>query len=215
MGERQVVIVKEAQALEKKIQDLKHYCAQPTPSTILVLNYKRKKVDKRSELYKAIDKNGVVFISETVRDYKIAAWIMDHAGALQISLSDKQSNLLGSYLGTDLSRINTELLKLKSIASDGVITDELIEKYVGISKEYNIFEFQKAVLNRDYAMALKITDHYTKNPKSVHIIPAISSLYNVFTRWIKFYYLKDKSKGNAIQAGVTAFFSQGLSKFCA
>ena len=205
MGERQLVLVREAQSLDK-IQNLAGYCKQPTPTTVLVLCHKYKKVDKRSELYKAVNETGAVFTSDKVRDYKVADWIAQRSKDLGLQLPPKLCSLLSEYLGNNLARIDNELTKLKQIAGDQPVTDDLIQEHVGISKTYNIYELQKAVLNRNFAKTLQITDHYAKNPKEFHIVPAISSLYNVLTRCIKLYYSKDKSQQGASKVGVSFFF---------
>lgn len=216
MGDKQLIVVKEAQSL-KNIQDLASYCAQPTPSTVLVLCHKYKKVDKRSQLYKTVASNGVAFLSETIRDYKIAPWIAQHAKSISLNLNEKQCALLGEYMGTDLAHIDSELGKLKIASKGEVITDEMIQRNIGISKSYNVFELQLAVLSRDFNTALKITDHFTKNPKAMHIIGAIGSLYNVFTRMIKLSYAKDKSKNASSSVGISFYmhpkYMQGIQKY--
>ncbi len=216
MGDRQLVMIKEAQSL-KGIQNLEAYVKQPLESTVLVLCHKYKKVDKRSALYKAVSKVGVAFDSEKIRDYQLGAWIKSHAKELNLDLDDQQANLLADYLGVDLSKVSKALQKLKLIVKDAKLTNEDIQKHIGISKEYNIFEMQLAVLERNFQKSLKITNYFVNNPKSMHIIPAIGALYNVYTKWIKLYYSKDKSPNASFKMGISKFmlpkYTASLQKY--
>lgn len=216
MGDKQLVLVKETQQL-KNLQDLVSYASNPQPSTILVLCHKYKKVDKRSALYKSIAKDGCVFLSETVRDYQIPKWIQGKAKSLKLSVADDVAHMLGEYLGTDLGRISTELEKLKLVVKDPNISHDVVKKHVGVTKEYNIFELQQAVLSRDFAKSLIIADYYSKNPKAGHIVPTISAVYNVHSRLIQLYYSKDKSPVGAAQFGISKFmhrkYLDGLQKY--
>src|SRR5690606_9182533 len=148
-AERSVVIVKEAQHLARTIDQLEAYANQPQPTTVLVFNYKGKTLDKRKKLYKEIQKSGVLFESKKLYENQVPDWIENTAKSLGFSIDTKAKFLLAEYLGNDLSRIENELEKLKIIINDGKITLEIIEKNIGISKDYNNFELRNAIENRN------------------------------------------------------------------
>ncbi|OED36214.1 DNA polymerase III subunit delta, partial [Flavobacteriaceae bacterium (ex Bugula neritina AB1)] len=141
MAERQVVIVKEAQDLSRTIEKLVDYVENPQLSTILVICYKYKKIDKRKKLYKAVAKNGVIFESKKLYENQVADWIRRVLGGSNYSIEPKAAQMLVEFLGTELGKINNELEKLKLIIPKGEqITAEKIEANIGISKDYNNFE---------------------------------------------------------------------------
>ncbi len=146
MSTHQVIIVKEAQSL-KKIEDLIIYVEKPLLSTILVINYKYKILDKRTKLFKTLDSQGLYFESARLRDYQVPAWIEKYLMTKGIKTDPSASAMLTEFLGTDLHKIVNELDKLIITLPAGkpVITAPLIEKNIGISKDYNNFELQKAV----------------------------------------------------------------------
>ena len=146
MASHQVLIIKEAQSL-KKIEDLIIYLEKPLLSTILVFSYKYKVIDKRTRLFKILETHGVFFESARVRDYLIPAWIERYLMVKGIKTDPSASAMLTEYLGTDLHKIVNELDKLIITLPPGkpFITTSLIEKNIGISKDYNNFELQKAI----------------------------------------------------------------------
>jgi len=212
MASHQVVVIKEAQQI-RKIEDLLPYAENPSSSTILVLNYKFKKLDKRKPLAKAIAKNGVIFTSDKVRDYQINDWISNYVSQIGYSINPRSSQLLGEFLGTDLSRIVNELEKLKLVVPKGSeITDTIIQDNIGISKEYNIFELQNAIGNKDVLKANKIIKYFAQNPKRTPLVVMVSSLYGYFSKVMKFHFIKDKSKANvAAQLKINPFFVKDYS----
>src|SRR4030043_151519 len=197
MSSHQVVIVKEAQTL-KKIEDLGFYLEKPLPSTILVINYKYKTIDKRTKFYKALESQAVYFESPRLRDYQVPAWIERYLMAQGIKTDPNASAMLTEYLGTDLHKIVNELKKLIITLPPGkpVITTSLIEKNIGISKDYNNFELQKAVGEKNILKANMIVHYFANNPKDNPITLSIASLFSYFSKLLTYHYLPDKSKNN-------------------
>ena len=197
MASHQVVIIKEAQSL-KKIEDLTFYLEKPQLSTILVINYKYKVVDKRTRFYKILENQGVYFESMRLRDYLVPAWIERYLMVKGIKIDPNASAMLTEFLGTDLHKIVNELDKLLITLPAGkpLITTTLIEKNIGISKEYNNFELQKAVGDKNILKANMIINYFANNPKDNPLTLTIASLFSLFTRILTYHYLTDKSKNN-------------------
>jgi len=194
MAERQVVIVKEAQDLSRTIEKLADYAKNPQPSTVLVVNYKYKKIDKRKALYKSIKKAGVVYESKKLYENQVADWIRRVLSGNGYTINPKASQMLVEFLGTDLSKINNELEKLQLIIAKGAqITPNDIEKNIGISKDYNNFELRKAVGNRDNFKAHKIAHYFAENPKDNPMVVTVALLFNFFSQLLQYHGLKDKS----------------------
>lgn len=197
MSNHQVVIVKEAQSL-KKIEDLSWYVEKPLTSTILVINYKYKTLDKRTKLYKLIDSNAVYFESGRLRDYQVPGWIDRYLMVKGVKTDPNASAMLTEYLGTDLHKIVNELTKLLITLPAGkpVITTGLIEKNIGISKDFNNFELQKAIGEKNIYKANQIIRYFADNPKDNPINLTIASLFSFFSKLLTYHYLTDKSKNN-------------------
>ena len=197
MSNHQVIIVKEAQFL-KKIDDLAYYLDKPLLSTILVFNYKYKVLDKRTKLYKLIESKAVYFESNKLRDYHVPPWIERYLMLKGIKIEPNASAMLTEYLGTDLHKIVNELDKLliNLPAGKPVISTELIEKNIGISKDYNNFELQKAVGEKNILKANMIVHYFDQNPRDNPINLTIASLFSYFTKVLTYHYLTDKSKNN-------------------
>jgi len=194
MAEHQVVIVKEAQDLSRTIEKLVDYVEQPQPTTILVINYKYKTIDKRKKLYKALKKAGVIFESKKLYDNQIADWIRRVLSGNNYTISPKAAQMLAEFLGTDLSKISNELDKLKIILPEGTqITPEHIEQNIGISKDYNNFELQKAVGAKDVLKANQIIKYFGENPKDNPMVVTVSLLYSFFSKLLHLHGLHDKS----------------------
>ena len=208
MAEHQVVIVKEAQELSRSIEKLVAYAQQPQPSTVLVLNYKYKKIDKRKALYKAIAKSGVVYESKKLYDNKVPEWIRRVLSGQDYTITPKASEMLVEYLGTDLSRISNELDKLKIVLPKGTqIKPEHIEENIGISKDYNNFELRKAVGARNSFKAHQIARYFAENPKDNPIVVTISLLHSFFSQLLHLHGLHDKSPRAVSSAlGINPYF---------
>jgi DNA polymerase-3 subunit delta len=197
MANHQVVIVREAQTL-KKIEDMIYYVEKPLVSTILVLNYKYKTIDKRTKLYKALDSTAVYFESARLKDYQVPAWIERYLMVKGIKAEPNAGALLNEYLGNDLHKITNELEKLIISLPTGkpVITTSLIEKNIGISKDYNNFELQKAIGERNILKSNMIIKYFNDNPKDNPISLTIASLFSYYSKVLTYHYMPDKSKNN-------------------
>ena len=208
MASHQVVIVKEAQSL-RKIEDLVFYLEKPLLSTLLVFCYKYKSIDKRTKLFKTLETNGVYFDSPRFRDYQIPAWIERYLMTKGIKTEPSASALLTEYLGTDLHKIANELNKLIITLPAGkpMITNALIEKNIGISKDYNNFELQKAIGEKNILKSNMIVHYFADNPRDNPITLTIASLFSFFSKLLTYHYLADKSKNNvAATLKVNPFF---------
>jgi DNA polymerase-3 subunit delta len=202
MSERQVIIVKEAQHLSRTIEQLAHYAENPQPSTVLVLCYKYKKLDKRKKLHKLLKApNGVVFESKKLYENQVSDWIRKVLQGKGYPISYKASILLVEYLGTDLSRIHNELEKLALVLPKNTeITPEIIEKHIGISKDYNNFELKKAIGEKDILKATRIIHYFSQNPKDNPFVVTISLLHTFFTQLLQYHALNDHSPRNVASA---------------
>ena len=208
MSTHQVLIIKEAQSL-KKLDDLVIYLEKPLLSTILVFSYKYKTIDKRTKLFKVLESHGVYFESARVRDYLIPPWIDRYLMLKGIKAEPGASAMLTEYLGTDLHKIVNELDKLIITLPTGkqLITTEIVEKNIGISKDYNNFELQKAIGDRNILKANMIVHYFADNPKENPIMLSIASLFGFFSKLLTFHYLTDKSRNNvAAVLKVNPFF---------
>ncbi len=197
MSSHQVLIIKEAQTL-KKIEDLIVYLEKPLASTILVFCYKYKTIDKRTKFFKVLESRGAYFESARIRDYQIPPWIERYLMIRGIKTDPAASAMLTEYLGTDLHKIVNELDKLIITLPEGkpVITTALIEKNIGISKDYNNFELQKAIGEKNILRANTIVYYFADNPKDNPIMLTIASLFGLFSKVLTYHYLTDKSKNN-------------------
>tara|TARA_B110000240_G_scaffold55254_1_gene62884 strand:- start:543 stop:1478 length:936 start_codon:yes stop_codon:yes gene_type:complete len=206
-SEYRVVIVKEAQDI-RTIEKLESYLDQPSPSTILVICYKYKKIDKRKSFGKNLSKKSVLFDSKKLYDNQVPTWIKAHIKDLGYSIDDKSCRILTEYLGADLSKINNELSKLiLNLEKGESITPKIIEENIGISKDFNIFELQNALGTKDILKANRIIKHFTENPKNHPFVLTISSLFSYFQKIMIYQNLKDKSNKNAAsELGVNPFF---------
>ena len=211
MGDKQLIIVKEAQDLkfnDEETKILEKYVENPVESTILVFAHKHKKVDSRKKVFKTLDKAKMLFHSEPVKDYNLAKWIDDEARNLQIKLAPGISQLLADNLGNDLSRIANELNKMKLVLKDGEVLDgKLVETHIGISKEFNVFELQKALGKKDANTAFKIAYYMGKNPKTNPIVMTIGNLYNFFSNVVLYHTVSHQSPPTiASELGINPYF---------
>lgn len=201
MAERQVVIVKEAQHLSRTIEQLCAYAKNPQQSTVLVICYKYKKLDKRKKLFKIIKKNGVIFESKKLYENQVSDWLRKHLLSRGYTISHKAALLLVEYLGTDLSKISKEIEKLRlAIPQQTEITPEHIEEHIGISKDYNNFELKRAIGGRDMLKATKIITYFAQNPKDNPFILTITLLNSFFTQLLQYHGLSDHSPKNVASA---------------
>ncbi len=210
MAQHQVIIVKEAQNISN-LDALSIYADNPLTSTVLVINYRYKTLDKRKKVYKSIAKAGLIFESKALRDYEIPKWVSSYLQSKGKTIDPKSAALLTEFLGNDLSKITHELDKLELAIGSSVkqITSAHIEKNIGVSKDYNNFELQKAVLSRDIPKANKIILAFGKNPKAYPIQVTTITLFGAFVKLLSYYYLPDKSKHSVASAlRINPFFVQ-------
>lgn len=196
MAKRQVVIVKEAQGLEeltrtekedKKKEKQPHplisYATKPVPSTILVFAYKYKKLDQRTELAKKLNEYAVCLLSEKIKDYQLSDWIAKYCQSKGYLIKSEACQLIAEHIGNDLSRIANEIEKmLLNYPAGTQISEEMVFKHIGISKEFNIFELQKALVQRNAHKVFQIVAYFEANPKDNPVIPMLASLFGYFTK---------------------------------
>lgn len=234
MGERQVVVVKEAQTLkelskstgdgdevkekksasDKSTNPLAAYLDNPQPATILVFCFKYKKLDARSTLSKVIAKKAVLFESKKLYDNKIPDWINGYLKDKKYSINPKAAALLAEYLGNDLSKIANEVGKLCiNLPTNSEINVDHIQQNIGISKDFNVFELQDALSKKDVLKTNRIVQYFAANPKENPLIMTNASLYNYFQKVLLYHFVPDKSRGSVASAlGMNPFFVEGYER---
>ena len=196
-AEKRVVIIKEAQHL-KNIEALDSYLDNVQPSTLLIICYKGKSVDKRKKFGKSLASKCIVFESKKLYDNKIPAWIKTYVNENGFTIEDSATAVISEYIGADLSKITNELDKLLLvIKKEEPITTTLIEYHIGISKNYNVFELQNALGKRQVVKANRIINHFAANPKNHNIVPVMSALFSYFKKIMVYQFLEDKSPKSA------------------
>ena len=217
-AERQVVVLKEAQSM-KDIEKLESYIEKPLSSTLLFVAYKNKKLDGRTKLAKFLKEKAVLLSTKKMYDNALPGWTSDLIQSKGYSISNKALALLIDHIGNDLSRLNNEVDKLTlNLAARKNITEDDIENFVGISKEFNVFELQHAIASKDLYKAVRIIQYFAANPKAAPLQLIFPSLYNFFSKVMIIYGVPsrdEKAVGAAI--GVHAFFvkdyMQAAAKF--
>ncbi len=203
MANYQVVIVREAQDIKdirrsaSVLEKLDFYIKNPLKSTILVFCYKYHKIDKRKTIFKNIQKSGVLFVSAKLYDNKIPAWINNYLKQKGYSITPKAGFLLAEYIGSSIGKLVNEIGKVMINLPKGTTIDEnIIEKNIGISKDFNIFELQSAFGKKDVFKTNQIVNNFAANPKDNPLVRTIASLYNYFTKVLLYHGIKDKSQKN-------------------
>lgn len=209
-GDCNLIIVKEAQDLllnEKSEEILVRYLENIVPTTILVFGYK-KKIDKRKKITKLLVKNKMLFDSEPIKDYNLAKWIAEQCTTLHIKTAPNISHLLAEYLGNDLSRIHNELNKLQMLLpKDAILNEALVEKHIGISKEYNVFELQNAIGAKDQNKTYRIVYFMGKNPKTNPLFMTIGRLFDFFSKLMVYQLMAAQNPQNVAQElGINPYF---------
>lgn len=196
MANHQVIVVREAQNI-KKIEDLEPYVQNPLNSTILVINYKYKTLDKRKTFTKLLDQKGILFEAKKIYDNQLPAWISTYLKAQQYTIAPQAAAMIAEYLGADLSKVANELDKLIiSLPVGSQITPDHIERNIGISKEFNVFELQNALGDRDLLRANRIINYFGANPSTNPVTVVVSSLFTYFSKLLNYHFLEDKSQNN-------------------
>ena len=205
---RQVIIVKEAQNLSRTIEQLLPYANNPQQTTTLVFCYKYKSIDKRKSLYKALSKSHVVFESNKIYDSKIPSFISGELQKQNLKITPKASYLLADFLGNDLAKISNELKKLQLVMGDhDTITPELIQKNIGISKDFNNFELQKAIAQLNRKKAYQIVQYFSENTKQHPMVVTVATLYSFFTKLMTLHTVTDRNPKTLSRAiGVSPYF---------
>ncbi len=195
MSERQVVVVKEAQAI-RNMEELSYYLQKPLNSTILVLCHKHGVLDRRKKLAAEIEKVGVLFESKKVKDAQLPAFITSYMKRKGVDLDPKATSMLADFVGTDLSRLTGELEKLIITLPKGQtrVTPEQIERNIGISKDYNNFELRSAIVEKDILKANKIINYIEEHPKTNPIQMTLSLLFGFFSNLMLAYYAPEKTE---------------------
>ena len=212
-AEHRVVIVKEGQQI-KNIERLESYIENPQKSTVLVISYKGKSLDKRKKFGKELSKRCVVFESKKLYDDKIPSWILTYINEHGYTIKNDATVILAEYLGSDLSKITNELEKIMLVVrKEDQITTTTIEHHIGISKDYNIFELQNALGDKDVRKSNQIINYFSENTKNHHIVPVLSALFSFFQKVIVYHFLKDKDlKSTANALKINPFFVRQYQK---
>lgn len=202
MSERQVVIVKEAQEIpdlnkEEGQRLLESYIKNPLPSTILVFAHKYKTLDGRKSLAKTVKDGAVLVTTKKLYDNKIPGWITNYVKAKGYTIDMKATQMLADFIGNNLSSLSNEIDKiLINLKESTSINAAIVQRFVGISKEYNVFELQKALGVRDVVKANQIVNYFEANTKNNPIIPVIAVLYAYYSKLLQIHHTKDKSEKN-------------------
>lgn len=206
MTDRQLVVLKEAQAMvnaKRQLDKLAPYVERPNPKTVLVIVFKGDVLSPTSKLMKAVaGSGGVVFVGERMRDYQMAGAVKAYAKEAGLTIDDKAAAMLASYVGEDLSRMAGEIDKLAVALPAGsrAIDAAAIERNIGISKEFNIYELSAAVASRDFAKAMKIADYFGRNTKTYPMPPTVSALFNLFSKAAVALWSTDRSDAAMMKA---------------
>lgn len=213
MSARQLVVVREAQFL-KNLELLETYVLHPLPSTILILSFTGKTLDKRTRFYKSAvaAKDGFMLESSALREWEIAGWIGSYLSGKGYSIEEKASAMLAEFSGTELRKLVVQLDKILVNSDEGkkLVTAEDVERNVGISREYNVFELTNALSFKNSEKAFKIVFHFALNDKQYPIIMTLAAIFSHFTKILKFHALKAAgngrvNEGDAMSAGIYRF----------
>ncbi len=197
MAERQVIIVKEAQDLVKTIDQLESYAENPMSSTVLVICYKYKTLDKRKKLCKLLEKNGLLYESKKLYENQVGEWIKRVLQGKNFTIEPKAAAMLVEFLGTDLSKINNELEKLQIILPKGTtISAKHIEENIGFSKDFNVFELRKAIGDRNQLKAYQIAQYFADNPREHPMVMTTGLVFAFFVSLLQYHGLKDRNPKN-------------------
>jgi DNA polymerase-3 subunit delta len=209
MSAYQLIVVREAQHLIRTIDKLEVYFKQPAITTILVFCYKGKKLDKRKSLGKLLSKNQFLIDAEPVKDYLLPDWVANNAKQKQIKLDQKAAVLISEFLGNDLAAIDKNIQKLKLlIKPNDIVNVELVQKHIGFSKDFNLFELTDSIAEVNIKKATFIAQHFGKNNRIHPIVVTIGHLYGFFTKLMKYHFYESKlgERELAAKIGVHPFF---------
>ena len=201
MAEYQVVIVKEAQNIHS-LDALEKYLKNPAKTTILVWCHKNGKIDARKKVISLAEAHGVVFESKKLKEYQLAGFMQNYLAAKKITIEPKATQMMADHSGADLSRLTSDLDKvaLSLSENDKRITPDIVEKEVGVSKNFNTFELRDAIVNRNVFKANQIVNYFISNPKAGSLYSFLPLLFSYFQNlMIVFYSPNNKSESDIAQ----------------
>ena len=206
-ADRQVVLLKEAQQM-RDVEKLESYIENPLGSTVFVVSYKEKKLDARKKFAKLIKEKGVLLTTKKMYDSQLPQWTQELLQSKGLTISQKGSLLLIDHIGNDLTRIENEIDKLSvNLGKRTNITEEDIEQYIGVSKDYNVFELQSALAAKDLSRAIQIIQYFEANPKAAPMQLILPSLYSFFSKvFMIFGAGTSDEKTIATRIGINPFF---------
>ena len=210
-AERQVVILKDAAQL-RDLNELAAYINKPSPTTIFVIEHRFKKADGKTKLVKTAKEKGVHFTSDKIKDDAVPAWIQEYGKEIEFKIAEAEAQLLASYLGNDLQKIVNEITKVRiNVPNEKELTSPLIYKYIGISKEYNVFEFPETLVNGNLEKLYKMLAYFVASPKAAPMPLLIGLFYNQFNKLYIANFMKGKQdKDIAAAIGVSPFFVKNI-----
>ncbi len=217
-AEKQVVILKDAAQLKGGSGDLKGlnsllgYVEKPSPSTIFLIEHPYKKADSKTRFVKRVKEKGVHFTSDKVKDDRLPEWIQEHGKDIGFQVGQQESQILASYLGSDLQKIANEIEKVRiNVPEEKALTTQLIQKYIGISKEYNIFDFPVALTGNNREYFYKMLTYFLANSKAAPMPLLIGAFYTHFNRLYVANFVKGKPEKEAAAAlGMSPFFIRDI-----
>ncbi len=199
-AEKQVVILKDA-AQMKGFTELAGYMEHPSPTTVFLIEHRFKKADGRSKVVKHAKDKGIHFTSDKIKDEHIPNWIQAYGKEIDFSVGERESQILATYLGNDLQKIVNEIEKVRiNVPGEKFLTADLIQKYIGISREYNVFEFPEALTSGDKERLYRMLAYFVANPKSAPMPLLIGSFYNHFNRLYQANFLRGKAEKDIASA---------------
>jgi DNA polymerase-3 subunit delta len=213
LSERQVVLLKEAQQM-RDIEKLESYIENPLSSTIFFVAYKEKKIDGRTRMAKLLKEKGVVLTTKKLYDNQLPEWTEELVQSKELAISQKALMLLVDHIGNDLTRIENEIDKISiNLGKRKTISEEDVEQYVGVSKDFNVFELQAALATKNLPKAIQIIQYFEANPKAAPIQLILPSLYSFFSKVFMIYGLNTRDeKTIAASLGINPFFIKDYLK---
>lgn len=212
-AEKQVVILKDAaQMAAKSFNELAGYLENPAPTTIFLIEHRFKKTDGRGKIVKIAKEKGFYYTSDKVRDEQLPQWIQNYGNEIKFRIGEREAEILATYLGNDLQKIVNEIEKVRiNVPGESELTASVIQKFIGISKEYNVFEFPEALTGGDMDKLYRMLSYFLANPKAAPMPLLIGTFYNHFNRLYLANYVKGKTDKEAAAAlGVSPYFVKNI-----
>lgn len=199
-AEKQVVILKDAAQL-KGLNELAGYLEKPSPTTVFLIEHRFKKTDGRGKLVKLAKEKGIYFTSDKLREDQVPQWVRSYGSEIGFKIGDRESEILATYLGNDLQKIENEIEKVRiNTPGEKELTAAHIQKYIGISRDYNVFEFPEALTSGDRDKLFRMLAYFIANPKSAPMPLLIGTFYTHFNRLYQANFLRGKSDKDAAAA---------------